>query len=57
MGITASSLIHKQPITVEIHSRPDEEPTTVKIPELTDGIKEDSGSPCFVVRSGERHVF
>jgi len=55
--LTASDIFRNQLVTITIHSRHDEEPTVVKIPELTNEIKGNSASPCFVVRNGQNHVF
>jgi hypothetical protein len=44
-------------VTIKIHSRPDEEQTVLEIPEVTNDLKLNTRSPCFVVRSGQKHVF
>ena len=51
-------MFRKEAITVEIDSLQSEDQTVVNIPELTDGIKEDTDkNPCLFVSSGEKHVF
>ena len=57
LNSTASDNFRNQLVKITIHSRHDEEPTVLEIPELTNGIKGKSVSPCFVVRSGQKHVF
>ena len=57
LNSTASDIFRNQLVKITINSRHDEEPTVLEIPELTNDIKANSTSPCFVVRSGQKHVF
>ena len=57
LNLTETNIFRNQLVTKTNHSRHDEESTVLEIPELTNGIKGKSVSPCFVVRSGQKHVF
>jgi len=51
-------MTYEQLVAIKIHSRYNEEPTAIKLPELNDDIKADSkNSPCLFVSSEERQVF
>jgi hypothetical protein len=55
--LTAFNIFRNQLVTKTNHSGHDQEPTAIEIPKSTDGIKVDSGSPCFAVGGGQKHVF
>ena len=56
-NLTDSDIFHNQLANITIHSRHDEESSILEIPELTNDIKGKPVNPCFVVRSGQKHVF
>jgi hypothetical protein len=57
LNLTASDMFRNQLVTITVHSRHEEEPTVLEIPEVTNDLKLNTESPCFVVRSGQKHVF